>query len=187
MKELITLFKALSDETRLKILVLLMEGERCVNDIAESLQSTQPNISFHLGILLECGLISGHQIGKNIYYFINPQDIFTRFLIYGIYERVSSKNVSNGYQVFKIKGFRRRLFLKEDIMNHRGRHSGSGFGRGFGPSGYCICPKCKEKIVHTPGVPCMQERCPKCGGVMVREGSPHDRSSKKTEEGKSGE
>ena len=50
-----------------------------------------------------------------------------------------------------------------------GRGQGSG-RRGFaGPSGYCVCPKCGEKIEHQPGVPCRSNNCPKCGTVMTRE------------------
>lgn len=41
----------------------------------------------------------------------------------------------------------------------------------MGRSGMCICPKCGEKIPHRRGVRCMEERCPKCGSVMLREGS----------------
>jgi predicted amidophosphoribosyltransferase len=65
----------------------------------------------------------------------------------------------------------------------RGQRSGGGqgFGRGgcgaggqrFGANGFCLCPKCGEKFPHEAGVPCMEERCPKCGAALVREGSPH--------------
>jgi hypothetical protein len=43
---------------------------------------------------------------------------------------------------------------------------------GLGAGGYCICPKCSEKIPHRAGAPCRDERCPKCGVAMLREGSP---------------
>ena len=43
----------------------------------------------------------------------------------------------------------------------------------MGVGGYCICPKCEEKIPHNRGVPCQDERCPKCGAKMLREGSYH--------------
>ena len=37
-----------------------------------------------------------------------------------------------------------------------------------GPVGYCICPKCGEKTVHTAGVPCTSTKCPKCRVAMIR-------------------
>lgn len=44
---------------------------------------------------------------------------------------------------------------------------------GLGPGGDCVCPKCGEKIPHRQGVPCQEERCPRCGTKMLREGSKH--------------
>jgi len=37
-----------------------------------------------------------------------------------------------------------------------------------GPSGYCICPKCKTKISHQRGTPCTETKCPNCGTLMIR-------------------
>lgn len=42
-----------------------------------------------------------------------------------------------------------------------------------GPHGHCICLGCGARKPHTPGVRCLDERCPKCGKAMVREGSSH--------------
>ncbi|MBZ4666607.1 MAG: hypothetical protein JG770_1860 [Mahella sp.] len=53
-----------------------------------------------------------------------------------------------------------------------GRRAGLGGQRGTtsaGPAGYCVCPKCGEKIIHTVGVPCMSMKCPKCGAAMIRD------------------
>jgi predicted amidophosphoribosyltransferase len=45
----------------------------------------------------------------------------------------------------------------------------------MGVSGFCICPKCGEKIAHRRGLPCQEERCPRCGAKLLREGSHHHR------------
>ena len=56
-------------------------------------------------------------------------------------------------------------------MQERGAFSGQGMGAG----GFCVCPKCGYRKPHQAGVRCMDERCPQCGSVMVREGSYHHR------------
>ena len=52
------------------------------------------------------------------------------------------------------------------MMSEERRHE-------MGPGGECVCPKCEEKVPHRRGVPCEEERCPKCGAKMLREGSAH--------------
>jgi len=57
-----------------------------------------------------------------------------------------------------------------------GRGVGRGGGRGgMGPGGYCICLRCGYRTPKQPGVRCMDMRCPKCGAVLIREGSYHHR------------
>ena len=43
----------------------------------------------------------------------------------------------------------------------------------MGRGGTCLCPACGHRIPHQRGVPCQEERCPKCGKKMLREGSYH--------------
>lgn len=86
-------FKALSDETRLRILSLIKEGEICVCDIAESLGMSQPNISFHLSMLKEAGLIKDRKNGRWIHYSLDDSDMFTRFILLGIFERIDDKDI----------------------------------------------------------------------------------------------
>ena len=45
------------------------------------------------------------------------------------------------------------------------------YGHGRGAGGFCVCPKCNEKVPHRAGMPCREESCPKCGMRMMREGS----------------
>lgn len=44
---------------------------------------------------------------------------------------------------------------------------------GMGSQGNCVCLSCGAVKGHQSGKPCKDERCPKCGKVMVREGSEH--------------
>ena len=65
-------YKCLSDETRLKsILLIAHEEELCVCEITEALQVSQPKISRHLAQLRECELLRDRRNGKWIFYRIN--------------------------------------------------------------------------------------------------------------------
>jgi ArsR family transcriptional regulator len=92
-KKLLHTFKALSEESRLRILMLLKHGELCVCDIAENLRLTQPNISFHLSMLKDAGLIGDRKEGRWTYYSLNESDLFIRFLLLGIFERMNGSAV----------------------------------------------------------------------------------------------
>ena len=93
MNNLIAVFKALSDETRLRTLKLLEDGELCVCDIVAVLDMVQPKVSFHLKILKDAGLIRDRKQGKWIHYSIHDSDMFTRFLIHSVLEKISSDSV----------------------------------------------------------------------------------------------
>lgn len=64
-------FKALSDETRLKIIEMLGHGELCACKILESFNITQPTLSYHMKILTESGLVSGCREGAWTHYTLN--------------------------------------------------------------------------------------------------------------------
>jgi ArsR family transcriptional regulator len=66
--EMETLFKALADATRLRILGLLLTGEVCVCDIYESLRIPQPKASRHLAYLRRAGLVATRREGLWIHY-----------------------------------------------------------------------------------------------------------------------
>ncbi|HSE59808.1 MAG TPA: metalloregulator ArsR/SmtB family transcription factor [Nitrospiraceae bacterium] len=67
-KELVLKCHALADETRLRIVELLMEGERCVCDLMEELQAAQSRLSFHLRTLKDAGLVKDRRDGRWNYY-----------------------------------------------------------------------------------------------------------------------
>jgi ArsR family transcriptional regulator len=58
------LYKALSDETRVRIVHILYCGEVCACDIQEYLTLSQPTLSHHLAILTEAGIVSARAEGK---------------------------------------------------------------------------------------------------------------------------
>jgi ArsR family transcriptional regulator len=68
-----TLFKALADTTRLRILGLLLTGEVCVCHIHESLKIPQPKTSRHLAYLRKAGLVDARREGLWMYYRLADQ------------------------------------------------------------------------------------------------------------------
>ena len=70
-----TMFKALSDKTRLRILGLLVDGELCVCRLHESLELPQPAVSRHLASLRRAGLVESRKEGLWVYYRLaEPED-----------------------------------------------------------------------------------------------------------------
>lgn len=61
-------FKALADETRLRILKLLKVREMCVCEVMVALNLTQPTASHHLGLLENAGLVTTQKKGKWVFY-----------------------------------------------------------------------------------------------------------------------
>ncbi|WP_227018791.1 ArsR/SmtB family transcription factor [Sinanaerobacter chloroacetimidivorans] len=80
---MVNVLKALSDETRLRILNLLYEKELCVCDLEESLGILQTKVSRHLGYLKKAGLIESRKKAQWVYYSIakNPDTEFINDLI----------------------------------------------------------------------------------------------------------
>ncbi len=68
MKTATNIFKALSDETRLRVIKLLEERELCVCELMQVLDMSQPRISRHLGVLKNAGLVNDRREGKWVYY-----------------------------------------------------------------------------------------------------------------------
>lgn len=86
----VTLFHALSDETRLEALEMLRSGERCVCELQDQLDVAQSRLSFHLKVLKDAGLVQDRKEGRWSYYSIIPDaldeahDLVLAFLPKGI-------------------------------------------------------------------------------------------------------
>jgi len=72
----VILFRALSDATRLKILELLRNGERCACEIPSKVGKSQPNVSLHLKILKDVGILASRKDGKRILYRVARPEIY---------------------------------------------------------------------------------------------------------------
>ena len=73
MRDFVKLFKALSDETRIRILKVLLERECCVCEVMQALNITQSRASRNLGILEDAGFIKSRRDGLWIVYSIDEQ------------------------------------------------------------------------------------------------------------------
>ena len=71
----VTLFHALSDETRLALLDQLSAGERCVCELTDAMKAGHSRLSFHLKVLKDAGLLLDRRDGRWMYYTINPEAI----------------------------------------------------------------------------------------------------------------
>lgn len=64
-------FKALSDPTRYKILLLLLERHHCTRSLAQALGVSESAVSQHMAVLKECGLVVGVRRCRHIHYVVD--------------------------------------------------------------------------------------------------------------------
>lgn len=88
------IFHALSDETRLAVVQLLGDGERCVCDLQMALDVAQSRLSFHLKVLKEAGLVTDRKDGRWSYYTLVP-DALTE--AHDIVHTLASPRISGGH------------------------------------------------------------------------------------------
>ncbi|HUG01402.1 MAG TPA: metalloregulator ArsR/SmtB family transcription factor [Longimicrobiales bacterium] len=65
-------FQAVAEETRLRVVQLLADGERCVCELQADLDVAQSRLSFHLKKLKEAGVVSDRRDGRWVYYSLVP-------------------------------------------------------------------------------------------------------------------
>lgn len=70
-KKTAIIFKAFCDENRIKILKLLVTGEKCACKLLEEINVTQPTLSHHMKILCDSSVVTGRKDGKWTYYSIS--------------------------------------------------------------------------------------------------------------------
>jgi ArsR family transcriptional regulator len=72
--EYVLIFKALSDETRLKIIDMLSCGELCACEILKAFSISQSTLSYHMKILVDCGLVNGVRDGAWMKYTLHKNN-----------------------------------------------------------------------------------------------------------------
>jgi ArsR family transcriptional regulator len=93
MRTLASVFKALSDETRLSMLVLLLkEGELCVCDFVKMLEVTQSKASRHLRYLVNAGLLQDRRETIWVYYrIVESPDVIQQAVLNGLRQQLPSQ------------------------------------------------------------------------------------------------
>jgi len=69
-------FRVLAEPTRIKLLDRLREGEASVNELSEQLGASQQNVSKHLAMLTEAGMLARRKEGNHVYYRIADEGVF---------------------------------------------------------------------------------------------------------------
>ena len=77
------IFKAFCDETRLLVLSLLQDGEKCACDLLEQVSVGQSTLSHHMKILMESGVVVARKDGKWTYYSISQEGSKTAIELLG--------------------------------------------------------------------------------------------------------
>ena len=74
-RDMILICKALSDTNRLEIVQMLSDGEKCGCKILDKFNITQPTLSHHMKILVDCELVNDRKEGKWNHYSLNKKVI----------------------------------------------------------------------------------------------------------------
>jgi len=70
-------FRTLGEAMRIKLLDRLRDGEATVQELTDALGSSQQNVSKHLGVLLQAGIVRRRKEGNHAYYAIADESVFT--------------------------------------------------------------------------------------------------------------
>ncbi|MDK2821731.1 MAG: ArsR family transcriptional regulator, arsenate/arsenite/antimonite-responsive transcriptional [Clostridia bacterium] len=90
MDKLINFFKILSDETRLRIMILLYHQELCVCEICGILELSQPKVSKHLAKLRDMGFVRDDRQEQFIFYHLNLKDPVLKDIVQKIVDNIEN-------------------------------------------------------------------------------------------------
>lgn len=97
------MMKALSDETRTKILSMLSENELCACMILKEFDITQPTLSYHMKVLCDSGLVNYRQDGIWMKYTVNIENLMImKELLDEMLKRSKQQRMGNNDECFKL-------------------------------------------------------------------------------------
>ena len=105
--ELIQILKALSDETRLRILNILRDGPLCVCEIEAILEISQSNASRHLSKLTNANLVNYYKEAKFIYYRLDDETLNEYNFIQNILDNELDKDTQLRYDYEILKAYKK--------------------------------------------------------------------------------
>ncbi|MGI6711227.1 MAG: ArsR/SmtB family transcription factor [Bacillota bacterium] len=118
--EYIRVFRAFTDENRVRVLKLLCKGEQCACILLDELKISQPTLSHHMKILCYSGIVKSRRVGKWNYYSINTDgcEYASRLL-----EAIVKNNMEN---MLYISSYAHRFLHRVRIMTRRKAITGTG-------------------------------------------------------------
>lgn len=108
------LFQALGDPLRFRIVEALRVSPRCVTELVEDLGVSQPNVSRHLKVLRESGLIRSTRDGKWIRYSIDPEAVGMIGLWTGVRGGAHPKGAESRFRVTSSAGTDEILLFNDE-------------------------------------------------------------------------
>ncbi|ANV82962.1 transcriptional regulator [Picosynechococcus sp. PCC 7003] len=76
LQQVASYFSVLGEPMRLRILSLLQDGERCVQDLVQATDTSQANVSKHLKVMLQAGILQRRSEGTSAYYRVSDELIY---------------------------------------------------------------------------------------------------------------
>lgn len=117
MRDIEKVFRALGQETRLKIMYLLRDQELCVCELEAILGISQSAVSQHLRVLKEANLVTERRMGQWVLYQQNQEQLVQQLTVY----LQSMKPGGDAPSVFRDEFQKLRHLMENPIIDHRGR------------------------------------------------------------------
>ncbi|MPN63021.1 hypothetical protein SDC9_210775 [bioreactor metagenome] len=117
--EFVEVFKALSDENRVRILNILKEGELCVCEIESILGITQSNASRHLNKLKSLKIIDADKKAQWVYYSIDKSFIAENEMLYSYLSEKLTKEDTYTKDIEKLEKYKCSEFTCEDLRDDK--------------------------------------------------------------------